>query len=568
VSPAVPPRPKGPLVALVAACVLLVASGLSLDWELGWLADGQARSRAFERLGSFFGSFGAPDLSPEYLAQATGIALETLAVALLGTAFGVIVGYLLALGAARSVLVGREPVPRGAGVTGHRLRSLLCEACRVALDVLRGVPDFAWAILILTLPGPGPVTGMLAIGLNVAGILGKMYSETWDAIAEERYEAVRTAGSGRLATLLYGIQPLAARSMLSFTLMRTECAIRNASVIGVVSRGGLGAALFDEFSFGNYDKTVTLLLFTIALTATADLLSNFLRYQLRSDPNHPRVARGITFRASMLRRGVGIGAIVATLAASAVYLRDAFARAADELRRIEWDWISTEFGKFLLPDFSGGTLAEALGGSVFPLAIAVIGTTGAVAIAGLLAYPASVAFQLEPDRFTGERVPRVLRGLRLLVLLGARGVALVFRAVPEVAWILIAATFFRLGVMAGLIGVVLHSAGVLARVFTESVDNVPYRHYEGTFTGSRARTFLYGALPAARADWSTYSFFQFESNVRAGVVLGVIGIGGLGDSFHSSFVHWSLHRASTFLVAMILLTVLIDRLSRRLAASR
>ena len=130
------------------------------------------------------------------------------------------------------------------------------------------------------------------------------------------------------------------------------------------------------------------------------------------------------------------------------------------------------------------------------------------------------------------------------------------------AWILALAILFKLGVIAGLLGVILHSAGVLARVFTESIDNVPYRSHEGVFNGSRFGTFLYSALPTARHDWSTFSFFQFESNVRAGVVLGVIGIGGIGDSFHSSFTHWSMHRAGTFLLAMVVLTVVIDRLSR------
>jgi phosphonate transport system permease protein len=527
----------------------------------------ERRAAAIDRMLEFLASFGAPDLSRAYLLEALRITIDTLAIALLGTLFGVIVGYLLALGAARSVLVGESSPPPGRGGSvaasaAARLRRATTELFRLVLDVLRGVPDFAWAILILTIPGPGPVAAALAIGMNVAGILGKMYSEMWDAVPPRRYEAVRAAGGGRLATLWFGIQPLAARSMLSFTLMRTECAIRNASVIGIISRGGLGARMFEEFNFGAYDKVVTLLLFTILLTASADLLSNFLRHQLRSDPNHPRASRGQSFANAMTRRAIGAGAIALAIGGSLFSLRGAFDDVLYELGRIDWDWIARDLGRLLRPDLSWPTVSEAITACFFPLAIGLLGTMGSVALAGALVYPASVAFQAESHKFTGERVPHAIRLGRWTLLLAARGLALLFRAVPEVAWILVLAIFFSLGVIPGLLAVVLHSAGVLARVFTESVDNIPYGRYESLYGGSRSRTFLYAALPEARADWWTYSFFQFESNVRAGVVLGVIGIGGIGDSFHTSFVHGSLHRASTFLLAMIALTVLIDRLAR------
>lgn len=555
-----PSRPIGAWIAIGVVTAAAVVSIGVLDWDFASLFDARERAAALGRMGDFLRSFGVPDLSSAFLAEATAIAIDTLAIALLAMALGIVLGYGLALGAARCVAAGSEPPPGARGA--WRLRRAFTEACRVVLDVLRGVPDFAWAIVVLTIPGPGPVAGILAIGLNAAGILGKMYSEIWDSIPERRYEAVRTTTDSRLATLFYGIQPLAARSMLSFTLMRTECAIRNASVIGIICQGGLGARMFDELGDGNYSRVVTLLLFTLILTAGTDILSNFLRSQLRSDPNHPRAARGITFRSGMTRRAIALGAIVIALLGSFVVLREDFNRALGELGRIEWTWIRDEFGMLLQPDLAPATLLEAARECVFPLAVGLLATLGGVVIAALLSYPASVAFQIESHRFTGERTASWVRAVRFGFVIAARGLALVFRAVPEVAWILVLAILFDLGVLAGVVGVALHSGGVLARVYTEAVDNLPYREFERAWFGSRLRTFLYAALPGARADLSMFSIFQFESNVRSGIVLGVIGIGGIGDAFDSSFKFWSLHRASTFLIAMILLTVLIDRFSR------
>ncbi len=250
----------------------------------------------------------------------------------------------------------------------------------------------------------------------------------------------------------------------------------------------------------------------------------------------------------------------------AFLLREGFRDTMEQLGRQEWDFIRRWLGQILRPDLSAATILEAARESVVPLSMGLLATMVAVVMAGALAYPASYALQIDSHRFTGENTAPATKLLRALFLAGARVLALLFRGIPEVAWVLILAAFFRMGMVAGLLGLTLHSTGVLARVFTETVDNIPYRRFEQADYGSRAATFLYAALPTSRMDWRTYSFFQFEVNVRAGIVLGIIGVGGLGNAFHTSIVNFTnpdaLPRAGTFLLAMVLLTVAIDRTSR------
>ena len=114
-------------------------------------------------------------------------------------------------------------------------------------------------------------------------------------------------------------------------------------------------------------------------------------------------------------------------------------------------------------------------------------------------------------------------------MIAARGLGLLGRGVPEVAWVLILGAFFRQGLLAGVFAVTLHSAGVLLRVFVETIDNIPHRRLEHVSGACRAQIFLHGAVPTAWPDWKTYAFFQFEVNLRMGVVLGMVGAGGLGS---------------------------------------
>jgi phosphonate transport system permease protein len=203
-----------------------------------------------------------------------------------------------------------------------------------------------------------------------------------------------------------------------------------------------------------------------------------------------------------------------------------------------------------------------------PLAMAIIGTLLGVAAALALTYAHTLAFQLESSRFTGESPSPLTRLLRLLQLLAARLTGLLGRGVPEVMWAFLFIAFFGPGLLAGALAIALHSMGVLLRVFSETVDNIPYQRFEQSFMGSRLLCFGTVAAPMAWRDWLTYSFFQFESNVRAAVVLGIVGVGGLGFYFTFNFEWFRFEKASTHLLMIILLTVVIDRISRLLKLSR
>lgn len=577
-SPAVQ-RPRRPLWWVLAGLVL--ASALALDWNLAPFASWAAFAAAVERLGSYLAAFSSPDLSPSMLRTCGLLAAETVAMAVLGVAIGLVLAYPLALGASRCLVHGGEPARRPM----RWLQFGGLEGCRLLLDVLRGVPDIAWAIVLANLTGVNAMTGVLAIAISVAGIFGKVLSEQWDNVDPARYQALRTTGASRGAVFLYGVQPLAARTTLSFLLMRTECAVRNASVIGVVGGGGLGAQLWDEYTDGSWSRVATVLLALLLVTATTDLLANLIRQRLRVDPNHPRASIAVDRAAQRRRRWQVAAVLLALVAGAATLLGAQFAEVVRELQRIDWEFAGPYTAGLFVPDLSLGrnAAAAATGGdpaaidagaalswtlgvvarnAIVPLAIGVLATVLGGLAAAAAVFPASVSFQLDAHRFVGEHLPRRRRLLRWAITVAARAIALVCRAIPEIAWVVMLSVFFQLGVTPCVLAVAIHSFGVLHRVFTESIDNIAYQRLERLGGAGRAQAFLYGALPRAWPDWRTYLFFQFEVNMRIGVALGVVGAGGLGHAFKFN-LDWRQHgAAAAFLWAMILLTVAVDRASR------
>ncbi|MCA8912484.1 MAG: ABC transporter permease subunit [Planctomycetes bacterium] len=620
-------RPWRHFAAIVVIAVLVLGSFWAVEWDFSTFTDPDKGDRALERAHDLVVSFSHPDLTGDWMQRCWELTKETLSAAMLATFMAMILAYLLAMGASRAVCVGEESA-RGwwRSFPLRSPRAALCSMCRLTLDVLRAVPDFAWAVILVAVLGLGPVTGAVALGLNVTGILGKVYSEFWDSVDEKEYEQIRSLGAGRLKTFLYGIRPLASRSVQSFTLMRAECAIRNAAVIGAVGGGGLGAEIMYQIGMGKWGKVTTLMLFTLALTLSADLASNFVRRQLRNDPNHPRAVKARSTFASLSRAYVGVGFALCVVMwsvwfmgwgnSSGVdgktknYLEPlANLASAEQVKKLKFfdDLLDPDFDLEsvghgdpakaeriaergqdveLFRDYGPGSFWRAsawvawekeldhwfvwrvVKSASVPLSMAIIGTLLGVMAAMALTYPHSVAFQFESQQFTGETPHPLIRALRIVQMVCAKGVGLVSRGVPEVMWAFLFIAFFGPGLLAGAIAIALHTLGVMVRVFSETVDNIPYRHFEQSFHGSRMTCFAYTAGPMSWKDWMTYSFFQFESNVRMGIVLGIVGVGGLGFFFTFNFEWFRFEKAGTYLLVMILLTVVIDRISRGLKLSR
>lgn len=537
-------------ISFALAVVLSIAV---LPWDLRHLGTEEGWRSAWGRTGSFLSGFASPDLSSRTLTLAAELTAETLAIAVLGVSLALLLAYPLAVLASDAVLDDGA----GRGRSRSRIRTVVREVFRFLLDAMRGVPDFAWALVLLTIFGPTALTAVLAIAVNAAGILGKIFSELWDGVPRAHRDVLRSAGASRWQVLIYGTQPLAGRAMLSFLLMRFECTVRNASVIGAVCGGGLGAAVLQEIGYDNKARGVTFLGAALLLTVAVDFASNALRRLVRQE-------RNTTIQAARLRRRIAGFGVASAIGASLFLIRRPILELGTELRRLDLRYLREHYGQLLVPDLSGQALGDALQGVTVPLALGVLSTLIACGLAVVFAWLGSATFQLRAHEFAPERTPGILRLGRTAVVVVSRVVSAILRGLPEVAWVWILALFFLTGVEAALGALLLHSAGVLARVFTESVDNVPYRRLEHIGAPSRASAFVHGAVPLVRLEWRTYAMFQFESNVRAGVVLGIVGVGGLGFLFRSALAHGSMGRASTFLLTMVLLTVVIDRISRRI----
>ncbi|WND33494.1 phosphonate ABC transporter, permease protein PhnE [Streptomyces sp. BB1-1-1] len=149
---------------------------------------------------------------------------------------------------------------------------------------------------------------------------------------------------------------------------------------------------------------------------------------------------------------------------------------------------------------------------------------------------------------------------------GARVVAAFLRGVPELLWALLFVATVGLGPAAGVYAVALHAAGLLAKLCSEQMEAVDPAPVEAMrLTGaSRTATMLLAILPQSRSGIISLLLYQWECNIRSSTVVGFVGAGGIGQALGISLSLFRYEELATLLIAVLLLILVVDRISRLL----
>jgi len=148
---------------------------------------------------------------------------------------------------------------------------------RRAMDLMRAVNEFVFALMFVTAVGLGPFAGMLALGIHTGGVLGKLLSETIESIDPGQVEGVAGVRAGPLSVIAFGVAPQILPNFLSYVLLRFESDIRSASVIGMVGGGGIGSYLCDTIRSFNDREAATVILLIVAMVMGIDVISSRIR---------------------------------------------------------------------------------------------------------------------------------------------------------------------------------------------------------------------------------------------------------------------------------------------------
>jgi phosphonate transport system permease protein len=142
----------------------------------------------------------------------------------------------------------------------------------------------------------------------------------------------------------------------------------------------------------------------------------------------------------------------------------------------------------------------------------------------------------------------------------------VFRSINELIIALVFIAAVGLGPLAGVMALAVHTTGVLAKLFSEAVEQIDHGPVEGVrATGATPlHEVIWAVVPQVAPLWTSFGLYRFESNARSATVLGLIGAGGIGQILFEAVRAFDYQRTAAIVLVIVLAVSAIDLLSQLL----
>ena len=137
-----------------------------------------------------------------------------------------------------------------------------------------------------------------------------------------------------------------------------------------------------------------------------------------------------------------------------------------------------------------------------------------------------------------------------------RRLAEIARTVPEVVYALIFVVAFGIGPFAGFLALTAHTTGALGKLFAEANENIDERQLDGVRAtgGNWFEVIRYAALPQVLPNFTTYTLWRLELNIRSAAIVGFVGAGGIGQELYQA-ISLNYYEDVSAIVLMIVVTI-------------
>src|SRR5262245_59653468 len=236
----------------LAAYALYAASILDVTWERFVLG--------LDHGAKFIGRMLPPEVEPSKMALMARGLYETLEIAVIASALGILLS-----------------LPIGLLAACNRMPAWVTWPMRLLIALCRSFHQVIIAILFVKAVGFGALAGILALTVASIGFVAKLFAEAIEEISLKQVEAVRATGAPFMNVITYGVMPQVLSRFIGFATYQFDSNLRNSTMVGIVGAGGIGGTMFAAFQKFDYDYLLTILLAIIAMIMVSEALQNWIK---------------------------------------------------------------------------------------------------------------------------------------------------------------------------------------------------------------------------------------------------------------------------------------------------
>ncbi len=210
----------------------------------------------------------------------------------------------------------------------------------------------------------------------------------------------------------------------------------------------------------------------------------------------------------------------------------------------------------LIKGFLNPDMAYATNNTIDGLPFAILETI-AIAISGtFVSAIISIPFALlASQNIVGSKVSKI-----------GKLIVTMIRTFPELILALIFISVVGPGAPAGILALGIHSIGMLAKLFSESIESMDLGVKEALEScgGNYFEVLFRAVLPQVSPELMSYTLYRFEINMRAASTLGLVGAGGIGAPLIFAIRTRSWSRAGVIIIVLVITVTIIDQISSRI----
>lgn len=147
-----------------------------------------------------------------------------------------------------------------------------------------------------------------------------------------------------------------------------------------------------------------------------------------------------------------------------------------------------------------------------------------------------------------------------------RGLVMVCRAVPDFVFALMFVAALGLGPLAGILGLAIHSVGMLGKVYAERIEEVDPGPGEalGAVGASPLQVINLAVIPQVLPSIVANTLYRFDINIRSSIILGIVGGGGIGYELVTALRSLDYERAAAIMIIVLALVIVVEAISNRI----
>ena len=151
---------------------------------------------------------------------------------------------------------------------------------RAVILLIRTIPSLVWALVWIRVTGPNAFCGVLTQSVCSIGMISKMYINAIEDLDTRILESLDASGCTSFQKIRYGILPQIIPNFISTIIYRFDINVKDATTLGIVGAGGIGAPLIQCISSSRWSMVGAYLCGMIVLMLVIEFFSTRIRRRL------------------------------------------------------------------------------------------------------------------------------------------------------------------------------------------------------------------------------------------------------------------------------------------------